>query len=58
MRKELQERIIKAALFELDAKLSRGIANSGLEQETLRMLHEPTLIHESYVRELMLNSRK
>lgn len=51
---DMHERIIRAALFELNAKLSRGIANSGLEQETLRMLREPVLIHDSYVRELMV----
>lgn len=42
--------ILKAALTELDQRLSRGLANSGLSQEAAKLIHG---IHESEVGELL-----
>lgn len=48
-----QHRIVRAALTELNAKLNRGLANSGLEQETVRLLHATPEFHESDVLSLL-----
>lgn len=49
-----QYRIVHAALYELNAKLSRGLANSGLEQGTARLLRgDGAHIHESEVQALI-----
>jgi hypothetical protein len=48
-----QHRIVRAALTELNAKLNRGLANSGLEHETVRLLRETPDFHESDVLSLL-----
>lgn len=47
-----QLRIVYAALHELETRLNRGLANSGIDKGTLRALSSPSRIHESYVSEL------
>lgn len=52
MLNEKQERIILAALVELEIRLGRGLANSGLDKATTDILRFPENIHDSYVTEL------
>lgn len=48
-----QHSIVCAALAELDAKLNRGVANSGLEIDTVRALRAVPNFHESDVLQLL-----
>lgn len=49
-----QHSIVRAALAELNAKLDRGVANSGLEIDTVRALRAVPNFHESDVLHLLM----
>lgn len=49
MLNDRQERIILAALVELDIRLRRGLANSGLDKATADILRLSPHIHDSEI---------